>query len=156
MLPLKRILCATDFHEPTDEGVKTASELAEHFGAELILAHIVSLVPVMPSPVDEPSSTFNVASYQKELEDAAKARIEKMAKELVSPNVPVRTFVASGYPADEITQLAEKEDAGLIVITIHSRSRWRYLIFGSRAARMLRKSRRPILSIQQLGEKKKS
>lgn len=156
MLPLKRILCATDFDEPTDEGVKTSSELAEHFGAELLLVHVVSLVPVMPSPVDEPSSTFNVASYQKELEDAAKARLDKVARELISPKVMVRTFVSSGYPADEITQLADKEDAGLIVITIHSHSRWRYLIFGSKAARMLRKSRRPILSIQQLGLKKKT
>ncbi|RJQ37375.1 MAG: universal stress protein [Dehalococcoidia bacterium] len=156
MLPLKKILCAVDFHEPTDEGVKTANELAEHFSAEVLLVHIVSLVPVIPSPVDEPSSTFNVASYQKELEDAAKVRLEKMAKELVSPKVSARTFVASGYPADEILRLAEEEDAGLIVITIHSRSRWRYLIFGSKAVRMLRKSRRPILSIQQLGEKKKS
>lgn len=155
MLPLKRILCAVDFHEPTDEGVKTASELAEHLGAEILLVHIVSLVPVIPSPVDEPSSTFNVASYQKELEDAAKVRLEKMAQELISSKVNVRIFVASGYPADEIIQLAEKEDAGLIVITIHSHSRWRYLIFGSKAVTLLRKSRRPILSIQQLGEKRK-
>ena len=155
MLPLKRILCATDFDEPTDEGVKTASELAEHFGAELMLVHIVSLVPVMPSPSDEPAA-FNVASYQRDLEDAARARLEKMAKELVSPNVKVITFVASGYPAGEITRLAEKEDAGLIVITIHSRSRWRHLLFDSKASRMLRESRRPILSIQQLGERKKT
>lgn len=154
MLPLNKILCAVDFHEPTDEGVKTANELAEHFGAEILLAHIVSPVPVMPSPVDEPASTFNVVSYQKELEDAARSRLDKMARELISPNLKVKTFVSSGYPADEITELAEKENAGLIVITIHSRSRWRYLIFGSRAARMLRKSHRPILSIQQLGEKK--
>lgn len=156
MLPLKRILCATDFDEPTDEGVKTASEMAEHFGAEILLVHIVSLVPVIPSPVEEPSSTFNVASYQKELEDAARVRLEKMARELISPKVKVRMFVSSGFPADEIMQMAEKEDAGLIIITIHSHSRWRYLLFGSKAARLLRKSRRPILSIQQLGERKKS
>jgi len=156
MLPLKRILCATDFNEPTDEGVKTAGELAEHFGAEIVLVHIVSLVPVMPSPIDEPSSTFNVVSYQRELEDAARERLEKIAKELISPNVKTRTFVASGYPADEITKLAEKEDVGLIIITIHSRSRWRHLLFGSKASNILHKSRRPILSIQQLGQGKKT
>ncbi|MFA5317727.1 MAG: universal stress protein [Dehalococcoidales bacterium] len=154
MLPVKRILCATDFSEPTDEGVKTAGELAEHFGAEILLVHIVSLVPIVQTPIEEPSPTFNVALYQKELEDTSKIRLQKMAQALISPKVKVRKIVASGFPANEITRIAEEEDASLIIITIHSRSRWRHLLFGSKAARILRKARRPILSIQQLGEKK--
>jgi len=38
MLPLKRILCPTDFSEPAFAALQRAEELARHFSAELIVA----------------------------------------------------------------------------------------------------------------------
>lgn len=149
MLPIKRILCATDLSELPDEGVKVASELAEHFGAELLLVHVVSLVPIIQAPMEAPTSTFDVALYQKEMEDAAKVQLQKLAESLLSPKVKVRPFVTSGFPSDEIIQAAERENVDLIVITVHGRSRWRRLLLGSRVGRVLRQSQRPVLSIQQ-------
>jgi len=149
MLPIKQILCAIDFSVPSDEGLKVANELAEHFGAELLLVHIVSLVPIIQTPMETPSSTFDVALYQKEMEDAANIQLKKLADNILSSKVKYRVLVTSGLPADEIVQIAEKEDTDLIVITIHSRSRWRRLFLGSRGSRVLRQSRRPVLSIQQ-------
>jgi nucleotide-binding universal stress UspA family protein len=149
MLPIKRILCATNLSEPSDEGVKAANELAEHFGAELLLVHVVSPVPVIDSSMEVPSSTFNVALYQKEMEDIAKFRIQKLADNSLSPKVKVRLFVTTGHPSDEIVQIAEREESDLIVITVRHRSRWHRLLLGSRATRLLRQSRRPVLSIQQ-------
>ena len=149
MLPIKRILCATDLSDPSDEGVKAANELAEHFRAELLLVHVVSLVPIIDSSMEAPSSTFDVALYQKEMEDIAKIRIQKLADNLLSPKVKVRLFVTTGHPSDEIVQIAEREESDLIVITVRHRSRWHRLLLGSRATRLLRQSRRPVLSIQQ-------
>ncbi len=149
MLPIKRILCATDLSDPSDEGVKAANELAEHFRAELLLVHVVSLVPIIDSSMEAPSSTFDVALYQKEMEDIAKIRIQKLADNLLSPKVKVRLFVTTGHPSDEIVQIAEREESDLIVITVRHRSRWHRLLLGSRATRLLRQSRLPVLSIQQ-------
>lgn len=150
MLPIKQILCATDLSEPSDEGVKTANELAEHFGAELLLVHIVSPVPVIDTTTEEaPSSTFNVTLYQKEIEDIAKIRLQKLANNLLSPKIKVRLFVTSGHPSDEIVQIAEREDSDLIIITARHRSRWHRLLLGSRSTKLLRHSRCPVLSIQQ-------
>ncbi len=39
MLPLKKILCPTDFSKPSLAALKTANELAEHFSSELIVLH---------------------------------------------------------------------------------------------------------------------
>ena len=46
MLPIKNILCPTDFSEPSYEALKAADELATHFGAAL---HIINVVPLCPS-----------------------------------------------------------------------------------------------------------
>jgi hypothetical protein len=39
MLPLKRILCSTDFSEASYEALKVSNELALHFSSELWLVH---------------------------------------------------------------------------------------------------------------------
>jgi len=58
MLPFKRILCPTDFSEPAFTGIERAEELARHFAAELIVAHVV---PTLPSPhsFPDPQASFN-------------------------------------------------------------------------------------------------
>jgi len=48
MLPVQRILCPTDFSGPACTCVRTASELAEHFGADLILVNVVPAIPTLP------------------------------------------------------------------------------------------------------------
>ena len=57
MLPFKKILCPTDFSEPAFTALKSAEELARHFTAELIVAHVV---PTLPSPsfVPRPASVL--------------------------------------------------------------------------------------------------
>ena len=51
MLPFKRILCPTDFSEPAFTALKRAEELARHFAAELIVAHVI---PTLPGPLSGP------------------------------------------------------------------------------------------------------
>ena len=48
MLPLKLIICPTDFSAPACTCVRVAGELAEHFNAELLLVNIVPALPGVP------------------------------------------------------------------------------------------------------------
>jgi len=48
MLPFRKILCPTDFSEPSLKGVAAADELAAHFGAELVLVTVV--IPITGTP----------------------------------------------------------------------------------------------------------
>ena len=41
MLPLRKILCPTDFSEPSYNALNAANELALHFSAALVLVHVV-------------------------------------------------------------------------------------------------------------------
>lgn len=111
MLPFKRILCPTDFSEAAFVALKRAEELARHFGAELIVAHVIPTLPgphLFPDP--QAPLNFDVSLYQQEL--AIKA--EEMLKDLVSHHkVETRNLVTTGEAAPEILRIAQQEHADL-------------------------------------------
>ena len=145
MLPFKKILCPTDFSEPAFAALKRAEELARHFGAELIVAHVI---PPLPGPhlFPDPQASFNfdLPLYQQEL--AIKA--EQMLKDLVSHHkVETRNLVTTGEAAPEILRIAHQEHADLIVIASHGLRGWRRLVFGSVAEKVVRQAACPVLTI---------
>ena len=145
MLPFKRILCPTDFSEPAFTALKHAEELARHFAAELIVAHVIPPLgpPFVPRPAKAPFN-FDVPLFQQEL--AIKA--EQMLKDLVSHHkVGTRSAVTTGEAAPEILRIAHQEHVDLIVIASHGRTGWRRLVFGSVAEEVVRQATCPVLTI---------
>ncbi|MDP1760983.1 MAG: universal stress protein, partial [Deltaproteobacteria bacterium] len=99
-------MCPTDFSEPAFTALKRAEELARHFAAELIVAHVI---PPLPGPHSFPdpqaSLKFDVPLFQQEL--AIKA--EDMLKNLVSHHkAETRDLVATGEAAPEILRIAQQ------------------------------------------------
>ena len=146
MLPFKRILCPTDFSEPAFTALKHAEELARHFAAELIVAHVIPPLPVPHSfPDPEADFNFDVPLFQQEL--AIKA--EQMLKDLVSHHkVGTRTVVATGEAAPEILRMAHEEHVDLIVIASHGLAGWQRLVFGSVAEKVVRESPATVLTVR--------
>ena len=152
MLPIKKIVCATDFSEPSYHAVKTASELAAYFDSELILVHVVAEVPALLAPptnmaVPVPAPGINVAKYQREVEDSADKVLCSVAAENVPGNVSVRTVVMSGDAAEEIVRATSQEKADLLVISTHGLRGWRRLVFGSVTNKVLNMAPCPTLVI---------
>ncbi len=145
MLPFKRILCPTDFSEPAFTALKHAEELARHFAAELIVAHVIPTLPgphLFPDP--QASLNFEVPLFQSEL--AIKA--EQMLKDLVSHHkVATRDLVTTGEAAPEILRIARQEHADLIVIASHGQTGWRRWVHGSVAEKVARHAPCPVLTI---------
>jgi nucleotide-binding universal stress UspA family protein len=138
-------LCPTDFSEAAFVALKRAEELARHFGAELIVAHVIPTLPgphLFPDP--QAPLNFDVSLYQQEL--AIKA--EEMLKDLVSHHkVETRNLVTTGEAAPEILRIAQQEHADLIVIASHGLTGWRRLVFGSVAEKVVRQAACPVLTI---------
>ena len=145
MLPVKKILCPTDFSEPASEGVKTANELAVHFSSQLILIHVVATIPYIA--VSPELAGYHDLSAMTELENAARETIANDAKKMVDENVESQLLVVSGNAADEITRVAEEEKVDLIVISTHGLSGWRKFFFGSVTEKVAKSSSCPILLI---------
>jgi nucleotide-binding universal stress UspA family protein len=151
MLPITKILCPTDFSEPSYEAIKVAGELAFHFDSELCVLHVVSPVPLVPMGV-EPSG-FNVPLYEHELETSSKKSLEEIINQMEWKDLKVRLIVVRGNAADEIVRTAEGEDADLIVIATRGRTGLDRLIFGSVAEKVVRLARCPVLTVTGRPEK---
>ncbi|MBN1425383.1 universal stress protein [Candidatus Fermentibacteria bacterium] len=145
MLPIKKILCPTDFSEPSHESIATAKELAEHFAAELHVVTVVEPVPVMAAP--PAPMTFNVLSYQKELEAAAKRDLENLVQSRIPDRIAVRKDVLLGPAAHEIVRYAEEECVDMIIIASHGRTGIQRFLFGSVAEKVARLAACPVLII---------
>jgi nucleotide-binding universal stress UspA family protein len=151
MLPIGKIVCPTDFSEPSYEALKAANELALHFSAELVLVHVVAPVPVYPTPVtpEASSSAGFVASYQQEMEVYAKKSLDEVVRERIPKEITSKTRVSLGDAANEIVGTAADEKADLIVIATHGLTGWRRFMFGSVAEKVVRVAQCPVLTIRE-------
>jgi len=153
MLPIKNILCPTDFSDPSYEALKVADELAVHFGATLHIINVVPLVPIVEAPIGVESASFNVASYQQELEGQAQKSLKNMIEQKVSRGVNALTEVLIGNAAGEIMRYAGEKGIDLIVIATHGLSGWRRFISGSTTEQIVRQASCPVLTIRKPASK---
>ena len=148
MLPIKNVLCPTDFSEPSYEALKVADELAAHFGATLHIVNVVPLVPIVEAPIGVESASFNVASYQQELEGQAKKSLKALAEQRVTKGENVVTDVLIGNAAGEVMRYASEKGMDMIVIATHGLSGWRRFISGSTTEQIVRQASCPVLTIR--------
>lgn len=150
MLPLKRILCPTDFSEPSYDALKIAVELARHFGAALDVIHIIPPVPVHSPYPDPPLAvSFDVALYQQELARYSEKALQSLVGRMVSQDIPTLATVRTGEAAQEIVAFAGKEHIDLIVIATHGLTGWRHFITGSVTEEVVRLAPCPVLAIRE-------
>jgi nucleotide-binding universal stress UspA family protein len=114
MLPFKKILCPTDFSEPSYKALSVANELALYFPSELLVVHVVAPVPLVPAATTVPLTfnipvTFNIPEYQHELEISSRKTLEDLVKKRVPEKICVRTIVVLGDPADQIVKVSDEE-----------------------------------------------
>ena len=58
MFPAKKILCPTDFSEPSMKGVQAAAEFAERYPGEVILLHVVPPAHTLTPPTIPSGKVF--------------------------------------------------------------------------------------------------
>jgi nucleotide-binding universal stress UspA family protein len=145
MMPPKTILSPIDFSSPSDGAVKVAADLATRLGSELLLVHVVPMIPRLPSA----STIFHEAEYEQELHNDAESRLRQVAAELSGAGLAVKTFVGTANDAGmEILRIAEQNNADLIVIATHGMTGWHKLAFGSVTEKVVRMSTCPVLVLK--------
>lgn len=146
MISIRRILAPTDFSDNSLSAVRYAAELADKFGAELILLHIVQDVAlvlpdaVMPTPVVTPDLT--------QMTDAAKAGLANLIALQNLGRLNPRTEVRIGGPAAEIDAAAKDLKADLICVSTHGRTGLAHLLLGSVAEKIVRHAPCPVLIVR--------
>jgi universal stress protein A len=148
MLPIQKILCPTDFSDPSLKALKVAGELAGHFSAELIIVHVVPPVPAM-AVESISTSDFDVPGYQREVELSARKGLHSYVSEYMESGLTVHGLILTGDAATNIVHCAEHENADLIVISTHGRTGLKRLMFGSVAEKVVRLATHPVLTIRE-------
>ncbi|MBU0741362.1 universal stress protein [bacterium] len=149
----RRILCPTDFSEPSRKAIELARSLAVQFGAELRIMHCVEPVTIHGPTIDmgAPSSAFDVAGYQDLILKQAEESLRALGAELSSRELEVSIHLARGKPGEEIAAHAEDFGADLVIIATHGESGWRRFLFGSVAEKVMRTARCPVLTVHEDG-----
>lgn len=145
MKPFTKILTAIDFSENSDCAFDYALTLATQFNAELTIIHVIN------EPVDlrgfyVPHISFE--QLEKEIEESAVKMMETFCSERLKHFTNYKTAIVTGIPYDEITAVAAKIEASLIVIGTHGRTGLDRILFGSTAERVVRSASCPVLTVR--------
>lgn len=142
---VKRILFPTDFSDDAGNALEFAASLAEQYGAELTLLHVVEDVVVPAYFGAQMAAGYFPAA---ELEEAAQKELDKLAPQGENGPVTVKRLLRRGAPYVEILATAADEKADLIVMGTHGHSGLAHMLLGSTAERVVRKSLAPVLTIR--------
>jgi nucleotide-binding universal stress UspA family protein len=146
MLPLKKLVCPTDFSKPSVEGLRIGLELAEKFDAELIVLYVIE--PPGWSGLAYSPPVSNLTEISAAIKEETIKNLNKLQSEIIPEHVRYRLLTAEGKPAEEIVKLAGEESAGLIVIATHGYSGFHRFVFGSVTERVVRTAKCPVLTVR--------
>jgi nucleotide-binding universal stress UspA family protein len=144
-IQLKRVLCATDFSELSNQAIPFGIAFARTFNAKLFVCHIVDLPfaamngEVQLDPIEQQD---RMAAYSQE-------QLQKLFE-----NEPVEwePLVSIGHTADEIARIVEQKRIDFVVAATHGRSGLKRLLLGSVAERLMRTLPCPMLIIKGEGD----
>lgn len=150
-MEFKKILCATDYSEPSYKALEVAQEIALKYKGELYLTHVIAPIPSI-SPVAAASlglsSEFDIYSYQQELDIHNKQTLDEIIKTRISNKLKTNPVVRYGDVANEIIDLAAEENIDLIVISTHGTTGLLHMLLGSIAEKVVRLAKSPVLTIR--------
>jgi len=148
---VKRILCPFDFTSPSREGLEMAISLAQAFGAELHVLHVIVTPPayVMAQPnyvqpiLEDEARLAPKMARQREPEIAAEVEA------LGGSDVLAKIAVQEGLHEDlVIREYAEQIAADLIVMASHGRRGLARFFLGSTTERVLRGAPCPVMIVR--------
>jgi nucleotide-binding universal stress UspA family protein len=145
-MDFRRILAPTDFSDYSQQAIHYARELAQTFGATLVLLHVVDLPPY---PIEGLPPSQLGGTFLEELEQQATSDLAQvLAKEA---EVEVMRRLAVGVAYRKIVEVAAEEKVDLIVMATHGRTGFSHLFMGSVAERVVRTASCPVLTIRPTG-----
>jgi nucleotide-binding universal stress UspA family protein len=110
-----RIVVGTDGSETAKRAVREAAELAKQTGASLYVVSAFDPVPqqrLREERLEAPSDIEHTVNPNEDVD----ATLAEAAQQVEDAGVEVRTFARQGEPADAILDVAEEENADLIVV----------------------------------------
>ena len=145
-----RILIPLDGSERAERILPHAIEMAQRFGATLMLLQVVD--PFAVATWSEEFTPHTLGEKTNYLIDAADSYLVGLQSELCKKGVEARAYVETGSVVRTILDVAAREEANLIAMTSHGRTGLAQVFYGSVAAGLLHQADRPLLLVRALDD----
>jgi len=146
----KRILVPTDFGEAAERASDVAVDLAEKYGATIILLHTYE-VPSYPYPGIGTAAVDLLTPIR----EAARAQLDQVLAALRKRAPEARAALAFGVAWKEILRAIGEEKADLVIMGTHGRHGITHALLGSVAEKVVRLSPVPVLTLRAAGNEPK-
>jgi len=154
----KRILVPLDGSRFGSRALQYATEVAQHFGAEVVLMQVVKpTTPVatttgidagMESPAIAELAMQAALEEDKRNSARAKRYLSGKTRGMKPRDIKGSYQVAVGDPAQSIMSFAQKEHIDLVVMATHGKSGLKRAFMGSVADAVIRESGKPVLVVR--------
>ena len=141
---MKSLIVPVDFSQQSEFALQTAAGLARSRDAELIVVHMLELNYAMISSAEAFSAQQSVLLLK-----AAEKRLAGFLDKPYLEGIRVTPVIKHYKVFSEVNEIAEKHDAGLIVMGSHGSDGLEELFIGSNAERVVRHSEVPVLVVKQ-------
>jgi nucleotide-binding universal stress UspA family protein len=139
-----KILLPIDFSLSSQAALDMASNLAQHFQAELYLVNVIPMFPATTMPDIIPETAF-IEHARKH----AETYLTKCKAALVTRGVKSTFSVEVGNDiAGNIMDVVDREHIDMIVISTHGISGWHPFVFGSVAEKVVKLAQCPLLLLR--------
>ena len=139
---IRRMLVPIDFSDASHEAIRHATEIAQTYGAEIHLLHVVEEV-LYPSAYGMGDAYFPTQNVIRKVEET----LAEMARDEIGyEHIMIAAVV--GYAPLSIIDYAEENEVDLIVIATHGRSGFERMLLGSVAERVIRQAPVPVFIVK--------
>ncbi|WP_028115222.1 universal stress protein [Ferrimonas senticii] len=143
----QKVLLAVDFHPDNDAVIAKGHELADKFGAELHLLHVMEPIGAEYT-VEGLGFADQILTMDKRMHEHYQGKLQQMADSLRVGTE--QQHLVDGHASVEITKLAKALKVDLIVLGTHGQSGLR-LLLGSTANSVLHHAHCDVLSVRLKG-----
>lgn len=150
MIPKKLMFC-TDFSENSRPAFHYAAEIAQAFGAELTIFHVINSSR-LGYPAFEVGVPFDLQGVLTSINESVEKAFQGLVAECQEAACKdTKSASRMGVPANEIVRFAEEEGIELIIMGTHGWTGFRHLILGSTAENVVRTASCPVLTVKSGG-----
>jgi nucleotide-binding universal stress UspA family protein len=138
-------LIATDGSGPAQRALDEGLSLAKDLGDRVVI------VTVWQIPVGEfgaPYPPFAIDELIRVEKEHAQRVLEQAAERAKAAGVGAETALREGFPAEEISAVAEERGVRLLVLGSHGWGAIRSILHGSVAGGVLQRAKRPVLLVR--------
>jgi universal stress protein A len=146
MFSPKRILVPTDFSEYADRALQYAVDVAEKYGGEILLLHIIGIIQQCTAGYCLSGDLMQ--QLDRESVSSSKEELQKQMDRGSATKGTVSTEIRKGIVYEEILKAQEETKSDLIVIASHGKTGLLHHLMGGVASKVIEGAKCPVLVVK--------